>query len=333
MSYVPINPTYHEMWKSKKLIKWEKSYPPEYWEYRKKWHENPKKRIVGDFPLHLDFDITRKCNLRCPMCDRTILLERGEWINGEMDFKLAKKVIGEGSKNGLHAIKLSYLGEPLLYKNLPKLVKYAKDKGVIDVMFNTNGTLLTETMSEKLIDAGLDKIFISFDSPIKERYESVRVGAKFDEVIENVKSLIRLRNERNLKHPVVRVSMVRMKENSEEVPAYVKLWKPIVDIVAYVDYVNPQGMDRVDRYAAKPKLAAPNFVCSQLYQRLFIHYNGGIGLCCADDKAEMSLGNAWTDNIKDVWLGKKMQKIRKLHNEGGWSKVPVCAKCFLPYSP
>ena len=43
-----------------------------------------------------------------------------------MDFKLFKKVVDEGSENGLYSIKLNYLGEPLMNKNLPKMVEYAK---------------------------------------------------------------------------------------------------------------------------------------------------------------------------------------------------------------
>jgi len=167
--YIKINPTYREIKKSKKLIEWEKEYPPKYWEYRRKWNENPKKQIVGDFPIHLDAESTRRCNLRCPMCPRTIKLERGEPLEeDDMDFRLYKKIIDEGSENGLCSVKLCYLGEPLLCKDLPKMVKYAKENGIIDVMLNTNGVPLTERMSEKLIKAGLDKLFISFDSHIKE---------------------------------------------------------------------------------------------------------------------------------------------------------------------
>jgi len=329
-AYIKINPTYHEIKKSKKLLQWEKEYPPKYWEYRKKWSENPKNRIVGDFPIHLDAECSRRCNLRCPMCPRTIKLERGEkLVEGDMDFGLFKKLIDEGSENGLYSLKLSYLGEPLMCRNLPKMVKYAKGKGIIDVMLNTNGTLLTKSMSEKLIDAGLDGLYISFDSPIKEKYESIRVGAKFAQIISNAKTLVRLRDEQGLRNPITRVSMVKMKENEREIPKYAKLWAPIVDIVAIVDYLNPQGMDRKDRSAIQLKYH-PTFVCPQLYQRIFVHYDGKIGLCCVDYDAEIGLGNAWTDSIKDVWTGKKMQSIRRLHNSGKWQKVPLCARCHLP---
>ena len=53
-------------------------------------------------------------------------------------------------------------------------------------------------------------------------------------------------------------------------------------------------------------------------------------LCSYD--AECNLGNAKKDSIKDIWTGREMQKIRKLHNDGKWDKVPLCAKCHMPYA-
>ena len=332
MKYTKINPTYIEVKVSDYVGIWETKRPMKYWEYRDKWHKNPEKQIVGNFPLHLDIESTRKCNLRCPMCPRTIKLNRGEKIEeDDMDFGLFKKIIDEGVANGLYAIKLSYLGEPLICKDIVKMVAYAKSKGIVDIMFNTNGVLLTKNMSKKLIKAGLDKIFISFDSPFKERYEKIRVGAKFEKTIENVKNLIEIRTKLNSPTPIVRISMVTMKENKDEVLDYIKLWKPIVDLIGFCDYINPQGMDKEKRYAIKLK-QNKNFVCSQLYQRLIVQYNGNVGLCCVDYDAECNLGNAKKDSIKDIWKGKEMQKIRKLHNDGKWDKVPLCAKCHMPYA-
>ena len=210
------------------------------------------------------------------------------------------------------------------------MIKYAKEKGVVDVMFNTNGSLLTEEISKKLFKSGLDKLFISFDSPFKERYDKIRVGTKFEIVLENVKTFIRLRKESDLVNPLVRVSMVVMKENKEDVIDYIKLWNPFVDLIGFSDYINPQRMDQEDRATFQLK-EHKNFICSQLYQRLFVHWNGEIGLCCSDYDAEMNLGNANQDNIKDIWLGEKLQKIRELHENGKWNQVPLCAKCNIPY--
>jgi len=329
--YVKVNPTYTEVSVSENACKWTNTRPVKYWEYRKKWNENPKKQIVEKFPLNLDIEVTRVCNLRCPMCPRTLKIEKGEKLKeGDMDFKLFKKIIDEGSENGLYAIKLSYLGEPLICKDIVKMVKYAKDKGIIDVMFNTNGALLTEKMSKQLIDAGIDNIFISFDSPFPEKYNKIRIGTKFERVFENVKNLRKIRDEKGLPSPIIRVSMVVMKENKEEVLDYIKLWKPIVDLIGFSDYVNPQGMDKKERYAIEIK-KRENFVCSQLFQRLFVHFDGKIGLCCVDYDAENNLGNAWKDSIKDVWLGEKLQKIRKTHIKGKCDEIDLCSKCHLKY--
>lgn len=333
MKYVKVNPTYTEVMVSDFVTKWEATKPKEYWVYRKKWYENPKKQIVGKFPLHLDIESTRWCNLRCPMCPRTIKMEKSATKTidaGDIDFSLYKKLVDEGAKEGLYSIKYNYLGEPLIYKKIDKMVAYAKKKGIIDLMFNTNGLLLTAEMSKRLIRAGLDKLFISFDSPFKKRYEKIRVGAKFDKTIENVKNLVRMRKKLKSITPLVRVNMVVMKENKDEVLDYIKLWKPIVDLIGFNDYINPQMLDKKNRYAVKLKKHS-RFVCSFLYQRLFVHYNGEIGLCCSDLDAECGLGNARDVRIKDVWLGEKVQKIRKLHNRGQWHKYPLCAKCPIPY--
>lgn len=334
--FIPINQSYIEVNSSdnmRRMYRWEKAQPKEYWEYRRKWEEYPKKQIVAKFPPHLEIECTRRCNLRCPMCPRAVKMANGEKIiEGNMDFELFKKIVDEGSKNGLYSVKFSYLGEPLLCKDLPAMIAYAKKKGIIDTMFNTNGSLLTEEMSKKLIDAGLDKIFISFDSPNPEHYNKIRIGTNFDRVFENVKRFAVLREKMRSITPLIRVSMTVMQENREEVFDYIKLWSPIVDSIGFGVYNNPSHKDKEagSRTVTKNK-EHKNFVCSQLYQRLFIHWDGKIGLCCSDFDASLGLGNARDVNIKDVWLGQKMKKIRDLHNQGEWNKVSLCQKCDLPY--
>lgn len=332
--FVSVNATYREEYKSERVLNWEKNWSPEWREYRRKWAENPQKQDPGQFPIHLDIENTRVCNLRCPMCPRTVKLLAGEkLVEGHMDFDLYKKIIDEGAKNGLNSVKLSYLGEPLACPDVVKMVKYAKDKGILDVMFNTNGVLLTEEMSRKLIEAGITGIFISFDSPFKEHYEKIRVGATFEKVVENVKNLIRIRNEMKSFFPIVRVSMTVMKENEHEVEDYVKLWKPIVDIIGFGQYVDPHHKDKLAEERRSGKLVdSGRFICAQLYQRLFIHWDGRIGMCCADYDAEMGLGNVRDVSIKSVWLGEKMNHFRKLHEQGLWHSIPLCTKCDVPYS-
>ena len=139
-----VDHNYHEL-KNDKVSQWESTLPPEYWEYRKKWNENPISHTVNRVPIHLDIEATSNCNLKCKMCPRTDMVSEGKfWDVKNFDFELYKKIITEAGEKGLCSIKFNYLGEPLMNPNLVDMIKFAKDHGVVDVMFNTNATLLTE---------------------------------------------------------------------------------------------------------------------------------------------------------------------------------------------
>ena len=72
------NKTYHEITYS---TKWETYKSDTYFEYRKQWVDLPKNKIIRNFPLHLDIETTNVCNLKCPMCARTILLSKKEFAD------------------------------------------------------------------------------------------------------------------------------------------------------------------------------------------------------------------------------------------------------------
>ena len=237
---VKVNPTFHEH--SVGEEKWDKANDPRYLEYREKWFNNPPNFILNEAPLNLDIEISSACNLKCPMCGRTIEMEKGQerrYHAGLMDYELYKKIIDEAAEIGAYAIKLNWRGEPLLHPQVVDMVRYAKEKGIIDIMFNTNGVLLSEQMSEDLIKAGLDKMFFSIDSIQKERFEKYRCGAVFEEVMENIKNFGKI-NER-LGHTVeTRVSKVKLTETEDENEAYMEYFEGLVDKVAFLDYI-PYG--------------------------------------------------------------------------------------------
>ncbi len=54
---------------------WKRHRPPEYAAYRELWDDVPRNKIELDFPIHLDIETTNICNLLCPMCTRTEMVE------------------------------------------------------------------------------------------------------------------------------------------------------------------------------------------------------------------------------------------------------------------
>jgi molybdenum cofactor biosynthesis enzyme MoaA len=65
------------------------------------------------------------------------------------------------------------VGEPMLVKMLPKMVRYLAERNVY-VLFNTNGTVLNERSGRALIAAGLDELRISLDAATREAFKAVR---------------------------------------------------------------------------------------------------------------------------------------------------------------
>ena len=85
-----------------------------------------------------------------------------------MSFELYKKIIEECVNLKVPSIKLNWRGEPLLNSKISEFIKYAKQKGILEVSINTNAVTLTEEKSEKLIKSGLDVIIFSFDGGTKK---------------------------------------------------------------------------------------------------------------------------------------------------------------------
>ena len=290
---------------------------PEYLAYRRKWYEHPEEFIVDTFPIHLDIEVTNRCNLKCVFCDKLPYLSLDQM--GDMDEHVYRKIIDEGEMYRLCSIKLSYRGEPLLHKKLPDMVAYAKRKDIIDVYFNTNGMLLTETLSKKLIDAGLDRISVSIEGNDPVAFEHERKGADFNKILSHIDGLVELRERMGVRHPMIRVQTVSLPRI--DLKAYVRFWEEHADEVATIDFKEAEENER------KLDLNDPNWACPQLWQRMTIEWNGDITPCNNDDYLKLSPGNVQERSIADCWIDPIVERARRFHMKGESHRVEACNGC------
>lgn len=305
---------------------WEKDRTKEYFEYRRNWSEYPNKRFISEFPLHLDIETTDLCNLKCPMCPRTIMdttekISKHKYITKEEYIY----IIDQAVEHGVKSIKLQYLGEPLLHKDIVFQVEYAKKKGILDVMLNTNAVLLTKDMGKKLLEAGLDKLFISFDAVNPKLYEEQRVGTTIGKVIDNIYTFIKLRNEISPR-TFIRLSMVMYDDPiwKQQFEAMKVMWDGLVDALGYgifneKDDTKRFEYDKVD-----------GFVCEQIFQRMFLKCNGNVTICCTDEHDTFNIGDWRKEKLYDLWNSPKYKEIRSNHMNNNYDKYELCRKCFLP---
>jgi radical SAM protein with 4Fe4S-binding SPASM domain len=203
------------------------------------------------------------------------------------------------------------------------MIKYAKDKGVLETLINTNGVALTPELSQKLIDAGLDYIIFSVDAFTKETYEKIRIGADFTKVMANINEFIKLRTG---KKPIIRMQMVKMDINKHEIEDFIKFWSPMVDTVSMQDYTwrgeGESKLTSTDTYEGRQ-------ACPQLWQRMILTWDGKAIMCCRDWESENILGDLQNNTIREIWHNKNIKDIRHLHIWMRLDEIPICKKCTL----
>lgn len=292
-------------------------------EYRRKWDSYPKEGIVDKAPLQIDLFAVDVCNLRCPMCPRQAYIPG----KGYMDFNVVRKILDEASEHGLFAFNFAGLGEPTLYPDIFKVIRYAKERGVIDVNMHTNGTRLAPAFNSQLLDSGLDRLIISLDSAEKESYEKIRVGAKFEKVCAGVDDLIKQRNAHPKSRMHIKANFIEMdEEDPTEKNKFISHWKDKLNRIAILKYLDCQTGDETIFHKENYE-QDNNFCCPELWRRLTIVSDGTATLCPRDMKKKYVIGNVYEQTISEIWTGEKMQRARDLHRQGRFKEVSSCGDC------
>jgi MoaA/NifB/PqqE/SkfB family radical SAM enzyme len=168
-------------------------------------------------PLCLYLEVTNRCNLLCETCPRTFeALEPP----ADMAWDMFSSIVDQAA--GLKRAVLHGVGEPMLVRALPQMIRYLKDRGVY-VLFNTNGTLLREKRFVELIDAGLDELRVSLDAADAKTYALVRGKPFFDRIVRDVTLLTEYQRRAGATNPRVSLWLTGLKETVDQLPEFVRL--------------------------------------------------------------------------------------------------------------
>jgi MoaA/NifB/PqqE/SkfB family radical SAM enzyme len=168
-------------------------------------------------PVCVYLETTNRCNLLCTTCPRTY--EELE-PPADMSWELFTKILDQ--LPDIERAVLHGVGEPMLVKNLPEMVRYLKDRGVY-VLFNTNGTVLNEKNGRALMTAGLDELRISLDAANAKSYRAIRGKDCFGRILKNVRAFRNLQEREGSDRPRVSAWLTGLKETIAELPAFVKV--------------------------------------------------------------------------------------------------------------
>ncbi|MFH1455572.1 MAG: radical SAM protein [archaeon] len=301
-----------------------------------------KKTYCKNKPISAQIEPTLRCNLRCKMCFRD------KFACGDMSFEQYKEVLNKLNK--VVKLHLQGLGEPFLHKDIFKMIDYAANKGII-VTATSNGTMFSPKIIEQLKHSKLSELGISVDSTKKELYESIRIGANFDKVKQNIKNLTKATTNID-----IFLAVVILKENMEDIPNFVDFAKSL-GIKKIIFQAVQSKEDFVENYEkdfnslvvedkklirsliGKAKNRGKNLGVNVVYdetvikcvwpwRNIYVTWQGEVTPCCmVVDPKELKLGNILKQPFNKIWNGEKYRYLRyALLN---YKPVKSCEGCIL----
>lgn len=171
-------------------------------------------------PSRLFVEVTSRCNLHCPMCVKHSGPKKSP--EGDMSPEIFES-LGPAFPY-LDALILNGIGEPLLHPSLEDYIRVAKKSmpAASWIGFQSNGHILDETRARSLVEAGLDRIFLSVDATSPELFSAVRSGGSLGRVERALEVLSTVNKENTIRKLEVGAEFVVMRDNLRELPALVR---------------------------------------------------------------------------------------------------------------
>ena len=306
----------------------------------------------------IEVEVTTRCYLKCIFCEHTFFPE--EYQNQDLTFDKFKNIVDSIPR--LKWINLTGEGSPYLNKEFPKMLEYVKEKNLY-VDFSHDFVLFNETIAKQLVALGTERIYFSLDGATKETYEKIRVGSKFERVLDNVRLLIRLKKEMRSPIPEICFRYAFCKYNIGELEQFVELVHslgdlgddPSINFVGLLDFEGtkdlvcevPQGV--VEGVSKRAKMHGISIYWSHtthidkdkppanfcvFWTEPYVMITGHIVPDCAVLMSnrrpfleKVSFGNVNEIPLKDIWELPKYREFRKMLKNPKSPVPEVCLGC------
>ncbi len=287
--------------------------PRKFWNFLKvHWVMKSGKEVIDCYPYLFVMEVTNVCNLKCPFCLTGKGISGGRDVR-HMKYEEAKRML-DAVGDYLYFLQVYTWGEPLLNKDVIKIIEYAKKKNIY-VMLSTNATAMTTAYNKRLLESGIDYLMVAIDGGSKQTYEAYRRGGDYDKVIANVQDLLRQKENSRTAKPFVEWQFIVFRHNEHEVDATEKMAyemgiNKFTPLPAYVE--NEEWAATDSRY--RTDLGNPErlYNCDRPWSHLNVRADGGVASCCytffkKDDFAHIDDGE-----FMSVWNNDKFRTARRI---------------------
>ncbi len=295
--------------------------------------------VLKGYPYWLTVDPTNICNLECRFCPTG--QKRGSRPQKIMDMSLYKSIMDKIGKYLLY-VEFCNWGEPLLNKNMAKMIKIAKEYEAQTFLSTNLNVNLTENLAEELVKSGLDRMTISLDGASQETYEIYRKNGNIDLVFKNVKLLADAKKKLNSKTPHLHWQFLVFKHNEHEIEIAKQMSKNIgVNDIGFTapfcDVSWASTIDKYNNYLVKEESNKEEVVfknadkqlCNWLWDAITINADGSISPCCSvEDKKDDFEEFDSNKDFSEIWNSPNYVQARKyVLNREKTDFENICTKC------
>ena len=292
-------------------------------------NDNVPKMKLNAIPK-IVIEASNTCNLNCSMC-RTLESKRPK---GEMSLELFKYILKIKKKFKQNGFVMHTVGEPFMYSYFKDVLKLCSENNMY-LWITTNGILLDKQMPAiKKYPSAIRHMAFSIDGATEGTYESIRKGANFEKLLENL-DIIKDYHHKSKARFSLSLQACLSKENFNQIPLFYKIFMKYFGIenmrfgflssLSAEHENNPYYEDtKIDLQA----LYKRNYPCKLLWCQTHVLRDGRISACCRDYNGELVVGDIKKESILDIWNGNPYNRLREKHLKGEIDDLPLCRDCY-----
>jgi radical SAM protein with 4Fe4S-binding SPASM domain len=317
-----------------------------------KLHSTDRQNLRDVLPLDKPFTVliepSSLCNFKCSQCFQSIKAE-SYFSKNRMNMPMARfcrviKQLRAWEGPQVKVLKLSLYGEPMMNPEFCEMVRIAKDSKTAERIETTsNVSMLSRSISEKLVEYQLDYMRVSIYSPDQKRHAAI-TGSEVDirAIHDNLRVLSEVKRLRGSQRPFVSCKM--LDSFGPENDRFVAMYQDVADEV-YIDkphsWIRTGDADFMKNYYQDDIGAAEDdfrrhrtqrIACPMAFTTMAVRSNGDVSPCCVDFIGGTNLDNVDGGSLQAIWRSGRWLEFQKMQLQNRKHENSSCTRCDFSLS-
>jgi len=280
------------------------------------------RQYIPAVPNELEIELTTEDSLPA-----TLLRPRGPAVprRGPLELALLEKVLEQMARRDDALVVLGGFGDPLCHPKWPQAIRLARQAGVFGISVHTTGKRLAEVGAEAVLAEPPDLLVVRLDAASEDVYRQVQGEAGYERAAEAVLALERLRRQSRQVRPLIVPAMIKTRLNVRDQEAFFDHWMRQVGS-AWIEGYSDRAA-QCDRLQVASMAPPTRITCRRLRCRMLMLADGRAVACDQDFRGVQPVGDLRVQDLRQVWLGEAMHRLREYQPGGDGHDPLLCAKC------